>query len=540
MSGPRKIRGSLTVFLALLLPAFLVFTGTCLEYARAQALSYQVQAAATSAVQSVFAGYSSPLLSQYQLTARLVAQGDFDALAEESGRYVSAYGGEEGGCVSFQETELLWQDLVFVTDDHGAVFAALVGEAMTASAVELVAEEWVERLGLAGDTQQTETLTDNAVRDTLSADDLLSGYTEWEASVEAAETSQAEASGGTDKESQEDISGETGDSQGISAGEEDFSVEADSGAEEQNAADRERGATFLEVLAALRQALQHGILGLVLPEGRSISSGTISGSDLPSSLSEEVKSRSVGDSLSSTGDSLLLREYLMRNLDCFTSESGKSPAYELEYVLAGKSTDEANLRAAVTRILWMRTGMNLLYLSQSAEKKAQLQEAAALAVGWLGQPALVTGMAALLQIAWAFSESLVDVRSLLAGGKIALAKTDESWTLSLDHLAEIWTRETASLEYAEEEGEEEGLSYEDYLRICLYLTAEETCCYRAMDVIQWNVQKVDPSFILSDCVVSGTLCLTAEASPLFTPLYGYVAGTGAFTYTKSDQFSYLT
>ncbi|MCD8010613.1 MAG: hypothetical protein LUF34_07495, partial [Lachnospiraceae bacterium] len=281
MSGPQKIRGSLTVFLALLLPAFLVFTGACLEYARAQALSYQVQAAATSAVQSVFAGYSSPLLSQYQLTARLVAQGDFDALAKESGRYVSAYGGEEGGCVSFQETELLWQDLVFVTDDHGAVFAALVGDAMAASAVELVAEEWMERLGLAGDTQKTKTLTDNAMRDTLSADDLLSGYTEWEASVAAAEISLEEASGEADEESPEESSGETGDSQRKSAEEgEDSSAGADSGAEEQSAADRERGATFLEVLAALRQAIQHGILGFVLPEGISISSGRISGSDL--------------------------------------------------------------------------------------------------------------------------------------------------------------------------------------------------------------------------------------------------------------------
>lgn len=524
MSGARKVRGSLTVFLALLLPLFLVFTGVCLEYARAQALSYQVQAAATSAVQSVFAGYSASLLSQYQLTARLVEQGDFDALAEESERYVSACGGEEGGCVSFQTTEILWQDLVFVTDDHGAVFLALVGEAMAASAVELVAEEWLGRLGLSGDAQQTKALTENAARDTLSADDLLSDYKEWEEAVAAAE------------ESLEEDAGETEDSPGETEG---SSGETDSSEVAQSAADRERGASFLEVLSTLRQVVQHGILGIVLPEGKSISSGTISGSDLPSSLSEEAKSRTVGESLSSAGDSLLLREYLMRNLDCFTSESGKSPAYELKYVLAGKSTDEANLQAAVTRILWMRTGMNLLYLPRSAERQAQLQEAAALAVGWLGQPTLVTGMAALLQIAWAFSESLVDVRSLLNGGKVPLMKTDESWTLSLDRLTEIWTGKTVELDSADEE-EGDGLSYEDYLRICLYLTSEETCCYRAMDVIQWNVQQLDPSFVLSNCVVSGTLCLTAEASPLFTPLYGAVVGTEAFTYTRSDTFSYLT
>lgn len=526
MRKSRKVRGSLTVFLALLLPVFLVFTGVCLEYARAQALSYQVQAAAASAVQSVFAGYSSPLLSQYQLTARLVAQGDFDALAEEGEKYVSAYGGEEGGCVSFQATEILWQDLVFVTDDHGAVFTALVGDAMAASAVEIIAGEWLERLGLSGDAQQTETLTENAARDTLSADDLLSGYTEWEASVEAAEESLEAAS----EETEDDSSGGTGES----------SEGADSGTAEQSAADRARGASFLEVLTTLRQVVQHGILGLVLPEGQSLSTGTISASDLPSSLSEEAKSRSVTDSSASTGDSLLLREYLMRNLDCFTSESGKSPAYELEYVLAGKSTDEANLKAAVTRILWIRTGMNLLYLSQSAEKRTQLQEAATLAVGWLGQPALVTGMAVLLQIAWAFSESLVDVRSLLDGGKISLMKTDESWTLSLDGLTEIWTAEETELEDVDGEEEEDGLSYEDYLRICLYLTAEETCCYRGMDVIQWNVQKLDSSFSLTDCVVSGTLVLTAESSPLFVPLYGNIVGTGAFTYTRSGSFSYLT
>ncbi len=504
----------MTIFLALLLPAVLIFSGVCLEYARASAAGFQTQAAASSAAQSVFAGYSKTLFSDYGLMARLVTGGDFSALSEESGRYASAYGGEDGGSVRFQVEEALWQDVTFVTDGEGEVFAAMASEAMRASAVSIAAQEWLERLGLSGGGEQSRILKENASKEDLTADSLLSGYEDLKDSLERAEAA-------AEKEEEEEEDGEASETET---------------AEEES---RSRGHVFLDLLESVRTALNSGILGLVIPNGKTLSEGEIPTQELPSALPDSSRSRSSGTDWSSFADEILVREYLVRNLSCFTSEKEKSPAYELEYVLAGKSTDKANLKSVVNRLLWIRTGMNLLYLAGSSGKKTLAREAAALAVGWTGLAALVEGMSVLLLTVWAFSEAFMDVRTLLGGGKVALTKTDENWQLSFDRLAESWT-DSGTWAGGTEESDSKGLSYEDYLRICLYLTSEENACWRGMDVIQWNVRKSDANFVLSNCIVSGTLILKTQSPALFGALYASVIGLKGYEYSRSGSYSYFS
>ena len=54
-----------------------------------------------------------------------------------------------------------------------------------------------------------------------------------------------------------------------------------------------------------------------------------------------------------------------------------------------------------------------------------------------GVPAAMPVVKMALAVCWAFAESILDLRELLDGGKVALFKTAESWQLSLEQLPKL-------------------------------------------------------------------------------------------------------
>ena len=77
--------------------------------------------------------------------------------------------------------------------------------------------------------------------------------------------------------------------------------------------------------------------------------------------------------------------------------------------------------------------------------------------------------------------------------------------------------------------------------LCLYLTPLETLSYRGMDVIQWNLQKLDGSFRMNRCLVQGILLVQARGKVLFLPLYVGILRKkkGFFEWEKTAGFGYL-
>ena len=84
-----------------------------------------------------------------------------------------------------------------------------------------------------------------------------------------------------------------------------------------------------------------------------------------------------------------------------------------------------------------------------------------------------------LLLAWAYGESLVDVRELLAGGKVPIFKSASTWKLSLTSIPDILD----ILENTSGDGSE-GLSYEGYLQILFTLGAKGKYPMRAIDLIE--------------------------------------------------------
>ena len=224
---------------------------------------------------------------------------------------------------------------------------------------------------------------------------------------------------------------------------------------------------------------------------------------------------------------VLFREYLLLYFpNCVSGESGKELNYQLEYLLGGKATDEGNLDYAAKRILLMREGMNYLYCTQHPQMSSQAGSLAVSLTGFLGIPALTTATKHAILLAWAYGESLIDVRILLDGGKIPIYKDEASWELSLDNLG----RMTEILKTGAK-GTETGLTYRDYLRILLNLGSLKKQKMRALDLIQTELQgeTATHEFEAEDCIVAVRTSSRWRCSPVFFSLPEAIMGISSGT-----------
>ncbi len=158
--------------------------------------------------------------------------------------------------------------------------------------------------------------------------------------------------------------------------------------------------------------------------------------------------------------------------------------YQAEYLIAGKDTDIGNLEAVCGRLLALREGLNYGYLLSDGGKQAECQALAALLVGATLIPGLVEAVAQVLLLGWAFAESVLDVRLLLGGKRVAFWKGADTWKLSLTDALELGN----SLEAYDEREDSLGIRYRDYLGMLLALITRETKAMRGLDVVEGVVR----------------------------------------------------
>ena len=110
-------------------------------------------------------------------------------------------------------------------------------------------------------------------------------------------------------------------------------------------------------------------------------------------------------------------------------------------------------------------------------------------VGYTGLEPLVIATQSLLLLVWAYEESLIDVCALLMGKSIPFVKTKKDLILQFPELlllSHSMIEEKANRIKDRSYG---GFSYEDYLHMMLIMTSKTKKCYRAMDLIQADMQK---------------------------------------------------
>ena len=87
----------------------------------------------------------------------------------------------------------------------------------------------------------------------------------------------------------------------------------------------------------------------------------------------------------------------------------------------------------------------------------------------------------------------VDVKMLLAGGKIPFWKTEGTWKTCLSGLLDqSFLKETG-------ESSGDGRTYTEYLSCLIFLMDRKTRNFRIMDLIQWNIRTEQADFSVANC-----------------------------------------
>lgn len=220
-------------------------------------------------------------------------------------------------------------------------------------------------------------------------------------------------------------------------------------------------------------------------------------------------------------------EYILTHFSSAAKDGGEVSAgaleYEIEYILSGKGSDRENLEAVLKKLLALRFVPNYAYLQGDTAKRAEAQALAVTLCTVIAFPAAAEALAQVLLLAWAFGESIMDLRSLMKGFGVPLTKTGESWQLSLSGLMSLGAQETGQ-EGADTQG---GLKYKDYLRALLFLNRQKGLPMRALDMVELGLrQKKGLSwFRADDCIsrmeVTSTVSLRRGIQYRFDTYFGY-------------------
>lgn len=245
-----------------------------------------------------------------------------------------------------------------------------------------------------------------------------------------------------------------------------------------------------------------------LPRGRALSGGKI---ELAQTASRRTLNQGRGTfQKNSTGGLInrgLFDEYLMEVCDNAARETERVPAYEAEYLIAGLASDKDNLEAVLTRILAIRMAVNASFLRGDAAKQAELEAQAAFLALACAAPAAQPAIKEALLAAWAYTESMAEIRALLAGKRIARTKNAANWKINA---AGVLSLDRSVTERWEADDQEGGISYEDFLRGFLRLMPQGKKAMRLADLIEINITRIRGSVFRADGAVCRLRTLSTE------------------------------
>jgi len=251
-----------------------------------------------------------------------------------------------------------------------------------------------------------------------------------------------------------------------------------------------------------------GILHLVVEDV-----GALSGESV--NLEQYVSGRSITEGYglgdrkgSSKIEDLWYHEYLLDKCSCYTNPLEKAKLkYQAEYIIAGKNNDLDNLKWVAGRLLLIREVANVVYLFNDPTKVLEAQALAMTLAAVMRAPDLVEPVKNSILFAWAYAESVYDVKQLLLGKRLPLIKDSDSWHYSLEGMLHYQNDLSGG---SLEEGDVSpisgdaaaGLDYKDYLRIFLFTVSEKDSIFRMMDIIEMDVRqtKGNQNFYIDACV----------------------------------------
>lgn len=453
----------LTVCLALCLALILSLCLTLIDGARRNGARLEAECVTDIGLQSIMAEYHRELMKQYNLFAIDASYGTALCSKANTEAHLKRYLSRNLEYGDILLSDIFYRDFLalrleqaeltkvsILTDHKGAVFRKRAVEAVKAD------------VGL----------------------DLLQGLQEWmqEVEVNGLEEGKEEAK---KQELDQQIDGwiEEYDGMEIEVADEEWQI-----LELQNPTD---------ILEAKKR---QGILKLVIEEEEKLSEKVLYTDNLIMNRMQQGQinrgnmNRKKTENMEELIERFLFQEYLLQYMGRYgEEEEGNALHYQIEYLIAGKNSDVENLKGVANRLCGLREAANAMYLLGSETKRGEIKAAAGLVCTLIMLPELTPLLEGAILLAWAFAESVYDIKTLLAGGKVPLFKDDDSWHYGLLSALEG--------ELQDQGHGDQGLSYQDYLRIFMMFTDVDVITARAMNMVEADIRTTpgNAAFRLDGC-----------------------------------------
>lgn len=329
---------------------------------------------------------------------------------------------------------------------------------------------------------------------------------------------------------------------------------------EETADELKKKATWKTFKEYISMASASGTLTFATANVGGVSGLSITGDDLPSKGSKNNTSKKIKDpsfsfsnvhsfskllkgdldlsfSTNFLTDEFFVIQYIYDHFYDLTSEEGEEESalkYELEYLIAGKTSDKDNLEYVLNRLLLIRFAANFAYAVSSPSLEAEVSGMALVISGILGLPFAVEAVKYILLASLSYGESMIDVRTLCSGETVPILKSEASWNLRMENIDRCFEND-----YMAKKGST-NVSYRDYLTVLLIGTVKEkTMYYRMMDLMQENVRLVEADFSMKDCLFSYVwdMNLTCGRMFSFIPVFG-LSQDGTYSLNISKMISY--
>lgn len=521
------MRGSITIFATMLLMLVSQFLFTVLEAGRNLTLTNIACMNSEAVAESVFAQYCRPLWDEYNL---LAYDAGSDAMGNVDIENVKSYmkklttdnfkisdsGAFAGGTIvngtsmlRLSMDELESMKYVLMTDDGGDVYTNAVVSYMKKN----IGYETVKNL-----YSQYSSLNEN--KSAGEYDD-----SKIDSALNALKDNAAHEGGGKSI-------ARSSPPRAYSA---PLSVSKAKQTSESKAESTEGGNAIENPLVKVQKVKASGILSQVVDES------TVSGNSIDTSARVSGRSlhKGTGGWSESSDDwyaKVLMQQYILTYMSCYTDTNPNHALnYEVEYIIGGRASDKDNLKIVIAEILALRTAANMAYLAGSASKQAQAMALATIIGGITLQPEVIEGVEKGILAAWAFCESVLDLRALLDGDKIPLIKSDTSWTSSLYGMTSMLTGQ------AKAKSSNEGIGYKSYLGMLLFTKSMKNIAYRSMDVQEATVRMTDAheSFRMDNAICELSADVSYKYHGIFLCFVNLLDGAdNEYTIKNKAKYSY--
>lgn len=490
-------KGSVTLFcaLSLMLIASLLFA--LAESSRFYGLDCYAQMKADAAIDSVCAEYQPYLWKQYGLLfldgAYGTEQFSMSYVMERLSDYmqVNCETGEVWGnalgtdLFRMAKGEVLLEGYALATDDGGNLFLNYVSEREKQNLPLGIAEALYEQYQK---TEQLEKENDGTDLLTAAQKAVQEAKSEWEL---------------RQKEELEKNKSEKREKSGENADTTDVSIQPPD-------------TTFVDnLLNIVQQSKSNGVINIICEDVTKISDGVC---ELEEDLQQRQKE--VGTLYLKTDkdwyQKILVLTYLEEYFANYINPKREHLLnYEMEYVLCGKDTEMENLSGTFERLLLLREAANAAYLFTDRVKMQQAEEAAAV-IGLLagGNYAIAKAVQFGIVAAWAYAESVLDVRSLVKGGVIPLIKQEAEWTTEIKDILSVFDKSAEAKKCVK------GFNYTDYLKQLLFLTDNQKLAYRMMEVMEIGLRGCEEykNCRMDHMITALRFKIAFESRPLFSRL----------------------